>query len=390
MPIEEKYYNKKYQSTVFTIIGLAAILLDLLYLKTQLKGTPFEWVDTLILLVGGIFLTIGITAIISPYKFIKTEKKYKLLGIDNIFQDRDEQKSNLDIIDIIKNYNDIDIIGIKHSDFLNRFVSIENAIEKTAKEFQLNIYFLSPSSEYRFLFEPNVYKRNKLDLGHEIKVSLINLMDKLEKNPSIKNKVKVYVYDCIPLGNIMNLDKSKIIFNHYLFYRKSTNSLWFELNKNKYGASIQDYIEFLKTDGHCFEVSGLAEANFINKEYLSELDRNGKNTGNILPRTEIHKSGIWHRSVHVWIMNDENKLLFQKRSKNVELEGGLWDISCAGHVSAGSDSLSTAISEVYEELGIICQKDELEFITTHYCPVISQINSTGYRYRYPEFCKLNS
>ena len=29
-------------------------------------------------------------------------------------------------------------------------------------------------------------------------------------------------------------------------------------------------------------------------------------------------------------------------------------------------------------------------VPAHYCPVISQINSTGYRYRYPEFCKRNS
>ena len=29
-------------------------------------------------------------------------------------------------------------------------------------------------------------------------------------------------------------------------------------------------------------------------------------------------------------------------------------------------------------------------LVTHYCPVISRINSTGYRYRYPEFCKRNS
>lgn len=364
MSIEERYYNNKFQAIIFTAVGLLLLFIDLTYIKIELKGTPFNWIDTVALLISGIFLTVGLTAIINSYKFIVTEKRYKELGIQNIFKNREEQKANLDIIEIIKDYTKIDIIGIKHSDFLNRFVLIEKAIEKTPKEFLLNIYFLSPNSEYRFLFEPNVYKRNKLDLGHEIKVSLINLMDKLENNLTIKNKVKVYVYDCIPLGNIMSMDNEKIIINHYQFYRKSTNSLWFELNKNKYGKSIQDYIQFLKTDGHCFEVVGLDKANLLNKEYLSELDKNGKYTGNIFPRTEIHKIGIWHRSVHVWLLNDKNEVLFQKRSKNVEIEGGKWDISCAGHVSAGSDSLSTAISELNEELGILCIKEDLEFITT--------------------------
>ncbi len=364
MAIEEKYYNNKFNSILYTLLGLFFIILEITFVKDQVLNTNYEWVDTVVLLFAGIFLTVGFTAIISSKSFIVSEKRYKSLGIQNIFSDRDEQKNNLDIIDIIKSYSSVDIIGIKHSDFLNRFLAIEKAIEKTAKDFLINIYFLSPNSEYRFLFEPNVYKRNKLDLGNEIKVSMINLLDKLDNNPVVKNKVKVFVYDCIPLGNIMNLAGEKIIINHYQFYRKSTNSLWFELNKNKYGRTIQDYVDYIKTAGHCFEISGLEKANLLNKEYLSELDRNGKHTGNILPRTEVHQLGIWHRSVHIWLLNSNNELLFQKRHPSVELDGGLWDISCAGHVSAGSDGLSTAVSELSEELGIICEKEDLEFITT--------------------------
>lgn len=364
MSIEEKYYNNKFQEIVFTMLGLFLVIIDITYVKGQVKNTSYEWIDACILLIAGVFLTIGLTAIASSRQFIVSETKFKGLGIQNIFKDRDDQKSNLDILEIIQKYTVIDIIGIKHSEFLNHYVAIERAIEKTSKEFNINIYFLSPNSEYRFLFEPNVYKRNKLDLGNEIRVSMINLMDKIDNNPSLKSKVKVFVYDCIPLGNILSLDGDKIIFNHYQFYRKSTNSLWFELNKNKYGKSIREYIKYLKTDGHCFEVSGLDKANLLNKEYLSELDRNGKHTGNILPRTEIHKSGTWHRSVHIWLLNSKKELLFQKRSNHVELDAGLWDISCAGHVSAGSDSLSTAITELNEELGLLCKNEELEFITT--------------------------
>lgn len=97
-------------------------------------------------------------------------------------------------------------------------------------------------------------------------------------------------------------------------------------------------------------------------EYLDVLDENGNLTGTSLPRNTIHKEGLWHRVVHVWIINNKQEVLIQKRTETKDSWPGLWDISSAGHISAGDDSLTTALKELEEELGIHLQKEQLELI----------------------------
>lgn len=96
-------------------------------------------------------------------------------------------------------------------------------------------------------------------------------------------------------------------------------------------------------------------------EYLDILDKNGILTGKKKLRTEVHKDGDWHKAVHVWILNSKNQLLLQKRSANKDSYPNHWDISSAGHIPAGLDSLNSAIKEIKEELGIDIKKDELKY-----------------------------
>ena len=56
------------------------------------------------------------------------------------------------------------------------------------------------------------------------------------------------------------------------------------------------------------------------------------------------------------IVNKDNKVLIQKRSKNKEKFPGLWDLSVAGHVPFGHDSVSCAASETMEEIGYMLPK----------------------------------
>lgn len=71
----------------------------------------------------------------------------------------------------------------------------------------------------------------------------------------------------------------------------------------------------------------------MSKELIDVLDENGVKTGEILPRDDIHKKGLWHRSIVVAIINDKNEILLQQRSKDKEKNAGMWDISVAGHIS---------------------------------------------------------
>ena len=59
-----------------------------------------------------------------------------------------------------------------------------------------------------------------------------------------------------------------------------------------------------------------------------------------------------HRAVFVLIYNDQNQVLWQKRSETKDVGAGEWVTSASGHVMAGDDYEETAIREVKEELGI--------------------------------------
>ena len=99
-------------------------------------------------------------------------------------------------------------------------------------------------------------------------------------------------------------------------------------------------------------------------EYFDLLDENGNFTGKTKLRTEVHRDGDWHKAVHIWIINNKQELLLQKRSPNKDSNPNMWDISCAGHLSAGDENITGAIRELEEELDIKIEKTQLEYITT--------------------------
>lgn len=90
----------------------------------------------------------------------------------------------------------------------------------------------------------------------------------------------------------------------------------------------------------------------MNEELIDVLDENGVKTGKVLTRCEVHKRGVWHRSIAVAIINDKNEILIQQRSDNKDKNAGMWDISVAGHISAGQDALSAATREINEEVAV--------------------------------------
>lgn len=88
------------------------------------------------------------------------------------------------------------------------------------------------------------------------------------------------------------------------------------------------------------------------EELIDVLNENGIKTGEILPRSEVHKKGLWHRIIVVAIINEENEVLMQQRSHSKDKNPGMWDISVTGHISAGQDSLSAAAREINEEVSV--------------------------------------
>jgi isopentenyldiphosphate isomerase len=86
-------------------------------------------------------------------------------------------------------------------------------------------------------------------------------------------------------------------------------------------------------------------------------------TSIVFCRSAVHRDGDFHRAVHIWIFAESTKeLLLQKRSDDKDSWAGLWDISSAGHISAGDASLNTARRELQEELGVNLPADAFEFL----------------------------
>ena len=102
----------------------------------------------------------------------------------------------------------------------------------------------------------------------------------------------------------------------------------------------------------------------MSKEYFDILDENGHKTGKTKLRSEVHRDGDWHKAVHIWIINNNGDILLQRRCATKDSNPNMLDISSAGHLSAGDDSLSGAITELKEELNIDVKPEDLQFIKT--------------------------
>lgn len=95
-------------------------------------------------------------------------------------------------------------------------------------------------------------------------------------------------------------------------------------------------------------------------ELIDILNPDGTPTGKTALKSEAHKHGWFHATVHIWLFTSNRKILLQKRALTKKVFPGLWDISVAGHIAAGESILSAAKREVFEEIGL--QLDEKELI----------------------------
>ena len=91
-------------------------------------------------------------------------------------------------------------------------------------------------------------------------------------------------------------------------------------------------------------------------------DASGKKTGAVMERGGLLAPGRYHLVVHIWIRNSGGLLLIQKRAPHVEWSPGLW-AATGGAAISGEDSLTAAIRETKEELGIDISTPPVKFIS---------------------------
>ncbi|MBC6998679.1 NUDIX domain-containing protein [Cytophaga sp. FL35] len=97
-------------------------------------------------------------------------------------------------------------------------------------------------------------------------------------------------------------------------------------------------------------------------ELIDILDSQGNLTGKTAMKSEAHKNGWYHQSVHVWFYTENGQILLQQRAANKDTHPLLWDVSVAGHIGAGEDMLDSAVREVQEEIGLKIDSNDLEKI----------------------------
>ncbi len=71
-------------------------------------------------------------------------------------------------------------------------------------------------------------------------------------------------------------------------------------------------------------------------------------------KERVHKKGLLHRAFSVYIFNNKNQLLIQKRSKLKPLWPSYWANSCCSHPRKKEEYIKAAERRTEEELGFIC------------------------------------
>jgi isopentenyl-diphosphate delta-isomerase len=71
-----------------------------------------------------------------------------------------------------------------------------------------------------------------------------------------------------------------------------------------------------------------------------------------MERGEIHRKRLFHRSVHVFVLDEAGRVYLQQRSLAKQEHPGKWDSSASGHVASGESYAEAAARELEEELSL--------------------------------------
>ena len=89
----------------------------------------------------------------------------------------------------------------------------------------------------------------------------------------------------------------------------------------------------------------------IMAELIDIYTQDGEHIG-VADRDVAHRFGLWHRTIHCWIIKDGSKIIFQKRGRNLAVEPGKLTSTASGHLVAGETPAQGFAREVFEEVGI--------------------------------------
>ncbi|MEM7549262.1 MAG: isopentenyl-diphosphate Delta-isomerase [Bacteroidota bacterium] len=76
-------------------------------------------------------------------------------------------------------------------------------------------------------------------------------------------------------------------------------------------------------------------------------------------KMDVHRKGQLHRAFSIFVLNDQNELLIQRRAKVKYHSGGLWGNTCCSHPIKGERQEVTVHRRLREEMGFDCDLKEV-------------------------------
>jgi len=78
----------------------------------------------------------------------------------------------------------------------------------------------------------------------------------------------------------------------------------------------------------------------------------------LMPKMEAHEKALLHRAFSVFVFNDKNELMLQKRALHKYHSPGLWTNTCCSHQRDGETSIEAGKRRLQEEMGFVTELEE--------------------------------
>ncbi|SOD11912.1 isopentenyl-diphosphate Delta-isomerase [Pedobacter xixiisoli] len=75
----------------------------------------------------------------------------------------------------------------------------------------------------------------------------------------------------------------------------------------------------------------------------------------LMEKMQAHREAKLHRAFSVFLLNDENEVLLQRRAFKKYHCGGMWTNACCSHPRAGETLQAAVDRRLEEEMGIACE-----------------------------------
>ncbi len=89
-------------------------------------------------------------------------------------------------------------------------------------------------------------------------------------------------------------------------------------------------------------------------EMFETFNDAGQPTG-LAPRNEVHRTGLWHRAVLLFLYDRNAHVLLHRRALDKDLYADLWDHSIGEHLLPQESFVNGARRGLREEYGIDCE-----------------------------------